>query len=159
MRPAPERRRMPQTVHPAARQAWAEAFTVRATRLIDVCAHAYGEGARAEIVHAANELGMLARDVLAYARERRHGICAAARARRVVDGEPLDDPVREETSSRRAPSRRKELTEQLQQALYIKKCLRTRRSIKRLRAVSTRTSPRTDRPRWFTRRCMGSTRQ
>ena len=121
---------MPQDVPGLARQAWAEVFTMRAEQLIDAAAHARGDDAREAIIRAEQQLASLPWDVLAYHRGRRSGAAARARATRLADGLPLEDPGGGETE--RADARRRpHLSEAQRQAQRIDRCLRVRRSIHR----------------------------
>lgn len=128
-RPPPRRLRMPQTVPPEARKAWADAYTVGATKVVDACAHARGNDARAEVVHAAEEFGGLPHSLFAYDRGRRSGIKAAARCNAYTAGRPLEEVG--EGTQRRAALRRPHLPELHRFAHRVKNQLTKKKSIRK----------------------------
>ena len=113
---------------------------MRATALVDACAHATGQGARGEIVAAADNLGALPGDTVAYDRGRRSAHAMRARCQRVAGGVPLEDPVGEGTRRSTAP-RRSYLSVPQRQAQYAERCLRQGRSIRRAVRVTNSSTP------------------
>lgn len=101
---------------------------------VSAVAVASGDGAHGEVVSAANNVGSLARDELAFSRECRSGRAARARATCVADGLPLEDAGGENTE--RATGRRlhmeamHRLSEKQRHSPRIDHCLQVKWSIR-----------------------------